>query len=163
VRARQHDDVARRLAQIHRFRAVGNNPWFGGEKMHSADRSPTERASDRGTVEALLTDHDETGRTPFIGRPRPVEMLLDAVADGLRSRSGTPANPFSRNTAWVRIIAANIRRKASGSVTGGAWTIKLSKSSWSCSPSSSCRDGRASKSSSAAAPRPSATAGGIVL
>ena len=32
---RQHDDVARRLAQVDRLGAVGNTPGLGGQQMHS--------------------------------------------------------------------------------------------------------------------------------
>ena len=34
IGARQHDDVAWRLRQVHRRRAVGDGAGFGGEEVH---------------------------------------------------------------------------------------------------------------------------------
>ena len=122
-------------------------------------------AAYRDAVEALAADHDEPGLARLARAPGPVEMLLHAVADRLhdlrRSRPGTSRKPLTRNTSCTR-IARPAGRGTAGSATGPRVTTKLSKSSWSCSASSSWTEGRAARSSSAAAARPSATSAGTL-
>ena len=146
-------------------RSVGDGAGLGGEQVHSAGSEP--RASIGGAVEALSADHDEPRRAALAGQPGAVEMLLDAVADRLHDLPAVAAGHVDETLDPQYVVRADQRRRAgrgnaAGSATGPRSTTKLSKSSWSCSPSSSCSEGRAARSSSAAAASPSATAGGTL-
>ena len=141
--------------------AVGDRARQGREQVHSA----RQRRGDGGAVEALLADHDEPrlgARSPV--SPRPVEILLHPVADRLDDLPPVAAGQVDKALDPQHVVRGGWQRRrrarnASPSATGPSVTTKLSKSSWSCAISRSCTDGRAARSSSAAAARPSATSG----
>ena len=79
VGARQNDDLPRRLGEIDRRHAVGDRPGYRRQEMHSA----AQHCGDGGAIEPLLPDHDKAARALLTGSPRPVEIALHPIADGL--------------------------------------------------------------------------------
>ncbi len=157
VGRREHDDLARRLAEIDRLAAVSGVPGCARADASARASRPGAASTARGSRPLPITT---SRRARLVGAPGPVEVVLDAVADALQDQAhrlaghleetlhpqdgGRRSRPCSRAATDRRLE----RRQRE---------VKLSKSSWSWSSPLSWCEGRASRSSSAAAPRPSST------
>ena len=131
-----------------RSTAAAPSAMVPGSAASRCISQPSSAARDRGAVEALAADHDEP-RGPRLagaarrGRNSAATRSPTACTTCRRSRPGTSRKPLTRRMSWARIsrrepvAEARHRRRP-----GRASTTKLSKSSWSCSPSRSWHDGR---------------------